>query len=151
MEVFISFLLKLQDKKLIIVLTILGFSIIFLLISFGQIFTRWDLLQQIAMADRYLNGLNLYPYPGIEGFADGGVSGYFPGLAMIAIIFGNLFDGDSLIYFFSFLSLFVTLWFIYLLTVITKKISNVNNTSSLFLLYIACTCMFFEDYLFGKF
>jgi len=148
LEVFISFLLKLQDKKLIIALTILGFSIIFLLISFGQIFTRWDLLQQIAMADRYLNGSNLYPYPGIEGFADGGVSGYFPGLAMIAIILGNLFDGDSLIYFFSFLSLIVTLWFIYLLTIITKKISNVNNTSSLFLLYIACSCLFFEDYLF---
>ena len=148
LEIFISFFLKLQAKKPIIAMSILVFSSIFLLISFGQIFTRWDLLQQIAMADRYLNGSNFYPYPGIEGFADGGVSGYFPGLAMIAIIFGIFFDGDSLIYFFSFLSLFVTLWFIYLLTIITKKISNVNNTTSLFLLYIACTCLFFEDYLF---
>jgi len=49
-------------------ITIIGFSFLFLLISFGQIFTRWDLIQQITMSDIFLNGENLYPYPAIEGF-----------------------------------------------------------------------------------
>ena len=135
-------------RKPIITLSIIGFSFIFLLISFGQIFTRWDLLQQIAMSDRFLNGGKLYPNPVIEGFIDGGVSGYFPGLSLIAIILGTFLEGNKILIFFSFLSLFVTLWFTYSLTIITKKLSNINNINTLFLLYLSCICMFFEDYLF---
>ena len=46
---------------------------------------RWDLYQNIAMADRFLNGQGLY-YSAIEAS-----SPYFPGVAFLSIFIGKFF------------------------------------------------------------
>ena len=116
--------------------------------SFGQVFTRWDLLQQIAMADRFILGGKLYPSTDLNGFLDGGVSGYFPGLSLIAIILGKILINDSILYFFSFFALIATLIFIFALTNITQHFCLLNNKKNIFIFYIGIVCLFLEDYLF---
>ena len=46
----------LKHKNYFMIISIIIFSLIFTLISFGQIFTRWDLLEHISMSDRFISG-----------------------------------------------------------------------------------------------
>ncbi len=64
------------------VLTFLFFLFIFG-IGLGQA-ARWDLLQQLSMADSYHNGGSLYP--NINDASPHGVSPYFPGVALFSLM-----------------------------------------------------------------
>ena len=63
---------------------LLVFFLVLLIISFGLL-PRWDLLQQISMADQFNASGNFYPNPFLELIPDASV--YFPGVAIMASIF----------------------------------------------------------------
>ena len=63
------------------------FILFIFLTSLGKI-DRWDLLQQIAMADNYLISGSFYP--GRAELAPSDVSVYFPGVALLALVVSKI-------------------------------------------------------------
>jgi hypothetical protein len=59
------------------------FMLLILAVGAGHI-SRWDLLQQVSMADNYYNGGNFYP--AINDPTPHGVSPYFPGVALLVVL-----------------------------------------------------------------
>jgi len=75
-----------MDKKLInfiISIQILILILIFLIFSMSAI-PRWDLLDQVSIADRIYMGIEPYPSPNASSLW--GVSVYFPGVALLSTV-----------------------------------------------------------------
>lgn len=70
------------------------FFLFVLFTSLGQI-NRWDLLQQIAMADNFLMSGSLYPDINNPGSSD--VSPYFPGVALLGILIAKIGFSSNLV------------------------------------------------------
>ena len=77
---------KKVSKKLSIFFLII-FIVFLFLTSLGKI-DRWDLLQQIAMADNFLISGSFYP--GRDEIVPSDVSVYFPGVALLAFLVSKL-------------------------------------------------------------
>ena len=78
---------------------------------------RWDLYQNIAMADRFLSGQGLY-YSAIEASTP-----YFPGVAFLSIFVGKFF-GPWRDYIMLIIASLIGAAFFYMLINISKRLSN---------------------------
>ena len=87
---------------------IIIFVLILVILSWGQM-ARWDLLQPIAMTDRYslLGSL----YPDLELAIPTGVSSYFPGVTVIALMVKNIVPNNLLVYSMHLIAVLVLLSF----------------------------------------
>ncbi|MDP4062069.1 hypothetical protein RBLE17_18260 [Rhodobacteraceae bacterium LE17] len=94
-------------------------------ISLGRV-TRWDLLQQIAMSDRFIASGNFYPE--IEQVPNAGVSIYFPGNALIASILSILGVETHLIESMHLIACVVLLLFIFMQYRIAKIYLDYGET-----------------------
>ena len=106
-----------SSKNIQIALLILATGVI----AFGQI-ARWDLLDQIAMADRFYF-LNIF-YPNSIEAQPGGVSVYFPGVSFLAYLLGTLISSKYIVQAMLLLACVTTIGFLLLQQKIAKQIDN---------------------------
>ena len=133
----------LSSQKLSFVLVLLLFLVLLYAASLGQIL-RWDLSQQIAMADVFVETGRLYP--DTANNIIGSASVYFPGVAFLAAGMIKLGAGE---YIFEILLLIACLLFLYLVFLLSK-VSNIFSKnefsqSVLFSMFLAFI-MFFGNY-----
>ena len=106
-----------KSKNYLIIFYIIGLVIL----ASGRI-ARWDLLEQIAMADNFIANGVLYPEK--DAPAVHGVSVYFPGISILAIIFRycgvNFYIVEILLLF----AVCIFVGFIYVLIKLSKIINN---------------------------
>lgn len=76
------------------IVILIAFNLIF--ISMGQI-NRWDLLEQVSMADNYIKNGYFYPNPDSNDLF--GTSIYYPGVSFLSLIFIKIIPSSYLIEF----------------------------------------------------
>jgi len=123
------------------------YIVVFITISLGQI-ARWDLLEQVAMADNYIANGDLYP--DFRANEIHGVSVYFPGIAYLAILFQLIGIKFYLVEFLLLFAVIIFIFFIYLIIFLTKSIypKRVYPKELIFLLlaYLTIVCPKFVMY-----
>ena len=108
---------------------------------------RWVLLEQIAMADNYINNGNFYPE--INKHIPTGVSAYFPGVAILAAFFRKISIDYYLVELMLIISLLILFFFIYLQTKIINMITSHKYDfyeiipSVIFFLFFLCPDYYF--------
>lgn len=113
-------------------------------ISMGQM-GRWDLLEQIAMADRFVDAGVLYPELGGTIYA--GVSVYFPGLALLAISLLEIFPNLFIVEVMHIISVIVVLLFILVQKNIIIEIYGDKRIDKFYPIIISYTLLFCKDWL----
>jgi hypothetical protein len=123
---------------------IIIFVLILVILSWGQM-ARWDLLQPIAMTDRYslLGSL----YPDLELAIPTGVSSYFPGVTVIALMVKNIVPNNLLIYSMHLIAVLVLLSFFMVQKRIAYSISKNVNIDNYYIAVIIFTLIFCRQYL----
>jgi len=114
-----------NNAQTLILLLVL--ALILTTISFGQI-ARWELLQQIAMSDRYSLLGSLYPDTNLAIPTD--YSPYFPGVAFLALMVKNIVPNNLLIYSMHIITVVVVMSFFMVQKRITSSVYkdiNINN------------------------
>ena len=132
---------KIDKKLLILVVTLV---LILITLSLGRT-ARWDLLQQIAMIDRFSLLGSLYPSQAITIPTE--VSSYFPGVAYIALIVKNIVSNNLLIYSMHLIAVIVVLSFFMVQRRITYSINKDLNLNNFFIWIIIFTLVFGKHYL----
>lgn len=135
--------MKIHSNK-IINTQIIIFVLFLVVLSLGQM-ARWDLLQQIAMSDRYSLLGNLYPDTGLS--IPTGVSAYFPGVTVIALIIKNIVPNNLLIYSMHLIAVLVILSFFIVQRRITYSISKDVNLDNFYIGAIFFSLIFCKFYL----
>lgn len=97
------------------------FIFLIILIGLGKV-NRWDLLDQVAMADNYFKGGSLYP--SFNDPTPHGVSVYFPGVALLVIILRGIGLDFYLVEITILLSCLVVMSFFYTLMKISEHLSG---------------------------
>lgn len=95
-------------------------------LSIGQI-ARWDLLDQIAMSDRYELFGSFYPSPSES--IPSGVSVYFPGGALIGVVLKKFVPSSYVTHFMLFIAVCVVLFFYQVQKRIVHNIDSQANTA----------------------
>jgi hypothetical protein len=123
---FFNFLNRsLHNTTLIVVV----FILILVANAFGQI-GRWDLLDQISMADSYAKFGKLYP--SASSLDPTGVSVYFPGVALIAIMLSKLGIDFYLIEVMLLIACVIVVLFLSIQKVMASEISGIKYSWSEF-------------------
>ena len=129
--------LKFNNKKLLLLLFFLILSF-----SFGN-FLRWDLNEQIGMADNYMNFENFYPIDSEMTT----VSVYPPGVSFISLVFMKIGFDEYVTELMLILSSILIILTIFLFI---KIIQNSNNYTRdivpMMIIYILIICPEFLDY-----
>jgi hypothetical protein len=99
------------------IVILIAFNLIF--ISMGQI-NRWDLLEQVSMADNYIKNGYFYPNPASKDLF--GTSIYFPGVAFLSLFFIKIIP-DSFVIEFLYL---IAILFIFLLLHIQRHLIQLH-------------------------
>jgi hypothetical protein len=137
--------MSIHSKK-IISTQIIIFVLILVVMSLGQM-ARWDLLQQIAMSDRYSLLGNLYPDTGLA--IPTGASAYFPGVSLIALVVKNIVPSNLLIYSMHLSAVLVVISFFIVQRRITYCISKDVNLDNFYIgviIFSLILCRFFLMY-----
>jgi hypothetical protein len=97
------------------------FFLLLLFLAFGHV-ARWDVLDHVAMADRYSDGGRLYP----DALAEhpGGVGVYFPGVSVVAYAIGKIIPSDFVVTALLSLAAAVTFLVIWMQREIAKSIDS---------------------------
>jgi len=98
------------------------FFFLVILMQSLQHIPRWDLLDQIAVADRFVSEIEAYP--AIDSNYLGGVSVYFPGVALIGVLAQKLVPSDFLVVSLLVFATIVTFSFIFIQKIITSFIDK---------------------------
>lgn len=110
-----------ENSHFLLLFTFLSICILWVI---GSI-PRWDLLQQIAMADSYI--LNGYFYPSLSNASDAlGVSPYFPGNAFIAALLSKAGIGDYIVEVMLFIGFIVFVLFLKMHLVLVKELFDIK-------------------------
>lgn len=124
------------DWSYVLVFCLLAITIICM--SLGQ-YSRWDFLEQLSMADRFISTRTFYPSPTNSNLT--GVSVYFPALAFLTSILIHIIPDNFLIEIMLLLGCLVIFWFYNIQKYIVKSISS-NFNSSKFLFLVAIFWLF---------
>jgi hypothetical protein len=108
---------KLYNSLKTYILILITFNLIF--ISMGQI-NRWDLLEQVSMADNYIKNGFFYPNPQSKDLF--GTSIYYPGVSFLSLFFIKIIPSNYLIEFLYSIAIF----FIFLLLYIQRHIIQLH-------------------------
>lgn len=107
-----------------------------LLLASGRI-ARWDLLEQIAMADNFIsNGIF---YPDKDSLKLHGVSVYFPGVSLLALLIRLIGINSYIVEVMLIFAVFIFIIFILILVKLTKSINSGTNfyKKDLFVLFLS--------------
>jgi len=126
---------------------IVVFIVVILIVSFGQV-PRWDLLEQIAMADNYIANGALYSEP--ESDILHGHTVYFPGLAYLAVALKTIGIDYYLVEVMHVLSVIVLLLFMHVLsryaTQLSKNLYPPHYFYPLFIAYFTIALTHYAKY-----
>lgn len=98
----------------------IAFFLLLIFISIGKV-ARWDLADQISMADNYLR--HGFLYPSLEAPDPFGVSLYFPGVAILAIFFEKLGIEFYIVEFMLIIAVASTILFLFLQAKLASELS----------------------------
>lgn len=123
------------------------FVVVILIVSMGQV-SRWDLLEQIAMADNYIANGMLYSDPG-SGIIHGHTV-YFPGIAYIAVALRAIGINYYLVEVMHVLAVIVLILFMQVLSRIasglSKNLCSPNYFYPLFIAYFTIALTHYAHY-----
>jgi hypothetical protein len=108
------------------------FILILLAGAMGQV-ARWDMLDQISMADNYAKNGSLYP--SATSAEPAGVSVYFPGVALLAVLLNKIGINFYLVEVMILIACTIVILFLSIQKVLAREISGVKGTWSEFTLF----------------
>ena len=117
---------------------VIFFILILLTGAMGQV-ARWDLLDQISMADSYSKYGSLYP--SATSMEPEGVSVYFPGVALLAILLTKIGINFYLIEIMILIACIIVMLFLSIQKVLASEISGVKVYWSEFTLFAISTSL----------